>query len=93
MKKQTGNPILWGVAEELEEPKPQVRKAVQKVLATEGFYIATDTDHPEAETMLVSMSGKIYSMSPDNELAPGRFLNTVKFHGPFRAPRPTPRRR
>ncbi len=75
------NLILMGTAEEISPP---VRAEIQRVLATEGFYIATDVNQPGADIPLAVVGGKIYSMRVDNELAPDRFFDTVRFQGPYR---------
>lgn len=75
------NPILLGTA----EPIDLVREEVRKVADNEGWYIATDVNQPGAEVMLASVGGKIYCMKMDKALDPERFLETVRFSGPFRA--------
>lgn len=76
------NLTLMGTAEEISPP---VRAAIRRVLATDGFYIATDVRQPGADIPLAVVAGKIYSMKVDTELVPDRFYNTVRFQGPYRS--------
>lgn len=75
------DPILTPATVEISLP---VRAEIQRVLATEGFYIAMDVNQPGANIPLAVMGGKIYSMCVDAELAPDRFYDTVRFKGPYR---------
>ncbi|KAF1008939.1 MULTISPECIES: hypothetical protein [Luteibacter] len=74
------NPILIGQAEVIDLVQPQVRT----MLATDGFYIGTDTEHPDFEVPLVVINGKVYGMTVDNELDPERFKDSLLLAGPFR---------
>ncbi len=76
------NLILLGQAEEIW---PEVRDEVQRVLKTEGIWLASDISQPGATCPMAVIGGKIFSMKIDKELDPERFLNTVQFAGPFHA--------
>lgn len=73
------NPILIGVAEEIDLVQPQVRA----MLENSGVYVGGDTKNPDLIVVLVSNGGKVFSMKLDSELAPDRFLDTLTLNGPF----------
>ncbi|MGO4700239.1 hypothetical protein [Dyella sp. 2RAB6] len=74
------NPILLGQAEVIDMVQPQVRT----MLTTDGFYVGTDSEHPEFEVPLVVVRGKVYSMKIDKELPPEGFKQSLLLAGPFR---------
>lgn len=76
------NLILMGQAEEID----LVQANVRKMLATDGFYLASDAARPQGEVPLAVINGKVFCMKIDKELDPERFYNTVLIAGPFRAP-------
>lgn len=60
-----------------------VRADVEKMLASEGLYVAGDSRHPNVIVPLWVSGGKVYSMAIDTELAPERFLpELVIYSGP-----------
>lgn len=73
------NPILIGVAEEIDLVQPKVRA----MLENSGVYVGGDTKNPDLLVVLVSTRGQVFSMKIDSELAPGRFLDTLTLNGPF----------
>lgn len=76
-----GRPILMGTAIHIS----LIPEAVEKMLAVDGLYIATDTtDELKGEAPLVVMDGKVFSMKIDKELDPTRFIATARLAGPFR---------
>ncbi len=76
------NLILIGQAEEID----LVREEVRRILNTEGIYLASDVTQPGATVPLAVIGGRVFSMKIDTELDPERFLQTVRFAGPFFAP-------
>ena len=76
------NPILMGEAEVISLISP----AVEHMLANEGLYIGSDPDDAsKGEAPVVSMQGKIWSLTLDNVLDPTRFIEGHRMDGPFRA--------
>jgi hypothetical protein len=59
------------------------RKDVQEMLANEGLYVAFDPENPNAIVPIVSRDGALHSMRIDTELAPDRFFDRTRLHGPF----------
>lgn len=74
------NTLLIGQAEVIDPVMPKVRK----MLDNPGVYICGDSANPEATVVLVSDGGRIYSLQPDADLDPARFLPTLMAHGPYR---------
>jgi hypothetical protein len=81
------NPILIGQAEEIS----LVPERIQRMLDNEGFYIgsAPAGSGVVGEAPLVSLNGKIFSMTVDQELDPTRFITGHQLDGPFRAGTPS----
>jgi hypothetical protein len=61
----------------------ELRADVQKAIETEGMYLAFDPQSPNAIVPVVSQGGKLFAMMIDRELAPRKFFDRTKIHGPF----------
>jgi hypothetical protein len=62
----------------------ELRKDVKEMLENEGMYLAVDPLSPHTIAPIVSQNGKLFAMRIDLELAPGRFYDRTRIHGPFR---------
>lgn len=62
-----------------------MRQDVENMIKNEGVYIAGDVKYPWATVVIVSVGGKLWSTTLDQELDPERFLETLTLKGPFRA--------
>lgn len=61
----------------------KLRPDVQAMIENEGLYLAFDPENPNAIVPIVSRGGKLQSMMIDTELAPERFFDRTRLHGPF----------
>jgi hypothetical protein len=77
-------PILIGTPEVIS----LIPETIQRMLENEGLYIGSNPASDSfGEAPLVSMGGKIYSLTIDSELDPTRFIEGHRIDGPFRAGR------
>lgn len=66
------------------DEKAALRENVQRMIKNEGWWIATDINHPGSEIPICSIGGKLRAIQLDQELDPERFLPSARFTGPFR---------
>lgn len=67
-------------------PSPVILPEVEKMIASQGFYLCSDPNFPGLTIPIVSKGGNLYAMRLDDQLAPDRFLAGIKIAGPFHAP-------
>lgn len=62
---------------------PELISAIREMSAIPGIYVLTDSQRPGSCVPVVSLGGKIFAMTFDQELAQDRFLTTCKITGPI----------
>lgn len=81
--------VRYPMVEKYPSFKPGItEEQLMSMLHNQGIYIISDTEEPNAEIVVVSMHGSLYSTQLDEILDPGKFLPTaVVAGGPYRARR------